>query len=220
MAFKKHFKVLLPLLILVAQAVSGVFGFILFGWLSTALDRIGGENSGLEEFFAYVSAFIVLTMTTSVTPFINLELEKGGYIQKIWNTAEVLVVQSVCSAFFMWQHCKVYFRPLDASWLGDALVTLIPMIIGLSNVLAMLIQIAIYAILNHRKNQKLPTAANDEPQQSGVLFIQIFNFSLLFQKSLQRRIVHILRLHFVEELQQLFGQHAYAADGIAFDIQR
>lgn len=102
MTFKKHFKVLLPLLILVAQAVSGVFGFILFGWLSTALGRIGGENSGLEEFFAYVSAFIVLTMTTSVTPFINLELEKGGYIQKIWNTAEVLVVQSVCSAFFVW----------------------------------------------------------------------------------------------------------------------
>ena len=31
MAFKKHFKVLLPLLILVAQAVSGVFGiFLLF----------------------------------------------------------------------------------------------------------------------------------------------------------------------------------------------
>lgn len=161
MTFKKHFKVLLPLLILVAQAVSGVFGFILFEWLSTALGRIGGENSGLEEFFAYVSAFIVLTMTTSVTPFINLELEKGGYIQKIWNTAEVLVVQSVCSAFFVWQHCKVYFRPLDASWLGDALVTLIPMIIGLSNVLAMLIQIAIYAILNHRKNRR---AALTQPQ--------------------------------------------------------
>lgn len=33
MAFKKHFKVLLPLLILVAQAVSGVFGFILF-WVA------------------------------------------------------------------------------------------------------------------------------------------------------------------------------------------
>lgn len=31
MTFKKHFKVLLPLLILVAQAVSGVFGiFLLF----------------------------------------------------------------------------------------------------------------------------------------------------------------------------------------------
>lgn len=161
MTFKKHFKVLLPLLILVAQAVSGVFGFILFGWLSTALGRIGGENSGLEEFFAYVSAFIVLTMTTSATPFINLELEKGGYIQKIWNTAEVLVVQSVCSAFFVWQHCKVYFRPPDASWLGDALVTLIPMIIGLSNVLAMLIQIAIYAILNHRKTRR---AALTQPQ--------------------------------------------------------
>lgn len=37
MIFKKHFKVLLPLLILVAQAVSGVFGFILFGWLSLLL---------------------------------------------------------------------------------------------------------------------------------------------------------------------------------------
>lgn len=61
----------------------------------------------------------------------------------------------------MWQHCKVYFRPLDASWLGDALVTLIPMIIGLSNVLAMLIQIAIYAILNHRKNRR---AALTQPQ--------------------------------------------------------
>ena len=91
MTFKKHFKVLLPLLILVAQAVSGVFGFILFGWLSTALGRIGGENSGLEEFFAYVSAFIVLTMTTSVTPFINLELEKAvtykksGIQQKYWS---------------------------------------------------------------------------------------------------------------------------------------
>ena len=39
---------------------------------------------------------------------------------------------------------------------------------------------------------------------------------------LLRMSVHdpILRLHFVKELQQLFGQHAYAADGITFDIQR
>lgn len=104
---------------------------------------------------------MIFTATTCVTPLINRAIEKGGYIQKIWNTAEVLVVQSVCSAFFVWQHCKVYFRPLDASWLGDALVTLIPMIIGLSNVLAMLIQIAIYAILHHRKTRR---AALTQPQ--------------------------------------------------------
>ena len=145
-AFKKHFKVLLPLLILVAQAVSGVFGIFLLFECLYSFDEY--------NFISFALLVLIFTATTCVTPLINRAIEKGGYIQKIWNTAEVLVVQSVCSAFFVWQHCKVYFRPPDASWLGDALVTLIPMIVGLSNVLAMLIQIAIYAILHHRKTRR------------------------------------------------------------------
>lgn len=153
MTFKKHFKVLLPLLILVAQAVSGVFGIFLLFECLYSFDEY--------NFISFALLVLIFTATTCVTPLINRAIEKGGYIQKIRNTAEVLVVQSVCSAFFVWQHCKVYFRPPDASWLGDALVTLIPMIIGLSNVLAMLIQIAIYAILNHRKNRR---AALTQPQ--------------------------------------------------------
>jgi uncharacterized membrane protein len=146
MQFQKHFKSASPISLLLAQIVTSVFGIFLLFECLYSFDEY--------NFISFALLVLIFTATTCVTPLINRAIEKGGYIQKIWNTAEVLVVQSVCSAFFVWQHCKVYFRPPDASWLGDALVTLIPMIIGLSNVLAMLIQIAIYTILHHRKTRR------------------------------------------------------------------
>lgn len=155
MAFKKHFKVLLPAAMLLAQILGSVFTSLL-SFATTSLASVTRSTV-----VGAITLFLTMQIAACTAPLINRKFEKGGYIQKIWNTAEVLVVQSVCSAFFVWQHCKVYFRPPDASWLGDALVTLIPMIIGLSNVLAMLIQIAIYAILNHRKNRR---AALTQPQ--------------------------------------------------------
>ena len=96
---------------------------------------------------------------TASTPLLNLRFEKNGYLQKIRNTSKVLFIQTACTALFAW---ALYGEDKDPkSNPFDLLLWLVCVSVSLSNVLAMLIQIAIYAILHHRKTRR---AALTQPQ--------------------------------------------------------
>lgn len=96
---------------------------------------------------------------TASTPLLNLRFEKNGYLQKIRNTSKVLFIQTACTALFAWTLYGADKDPKSNPF--DLLLWLVCVSVSLSNVLAMLIQIAIYAILNHRKNRR---AALTQPQ--------------------------------------------------------
>lgn len=96
---------------------------------------------------------------TASTPLLNLRFEKNGYLQKIRNTSKVLFIQTACTALFAWALYGADKDPKSNPF--DLLLWLVCVSVSLSNVLAMLIQIAIYAILHHRKTRR---AALTQPQ--------------------------------------------------------
>ncbi len=89
---------------------------------------------------------------TASTPLLNLRFEKNGYLQKIRNTSKVLFIQTACAALFAWALHGADKDPKSNPF--DLLLWLVCVSVSLSNVLVMLIQIAIYAILHHRKTRR------------------------------------------------------------------
>lgn len=71
----------------------------------------------------------------------------------------MLFIQTACTALFAWALYGADKDPKSNPF--DLLLWLVCVSVSLSNVLAMLIQIAIYAILHHRKNRR---AALTQPQ--------------------------------------------------------
>lgn len=119
----------------------------------------GREDAVLRTVVTTIGTVFAVMVGTASTPLLNLRFEKNGYLQKIRNTSKVLFIQTACTALFAWALYGADKDPKSNPF--DLLLWLVCVSVSLSNVLAMLIQIAIYAILNHRKNRR---AALTQPQ--------------------------------------------------------
>ena len=163
MQFQKHFKSASPISLLLAQIVTSVFGFAVYFLFATPvamyIAHTGREDAVLRTVVTTIGTFFAVMVGTASTPLLNLRFEKSGYLQKIRNTSKVLFIQTACTALFAWALYGADKDPKSNPF--DLLLWLVCVSVSLSNVLAMLIQIAIYAILHHRKTRR---AALTQPQ--------------------------------------------------------
>ncbi len=163
MQFQKHFKSASPISLFLAQIVTSVFGFAVYFLFATPvamyIAHTGRENEVLRTVVTTIGTVFAVMVGTASTPLLNRRFEKNGYPQKIRNTSKVLLIQTVCAALFAWALYGADKNPKSNPF--DLLLWLVCVSVSASNVLAMLIQIAIYAILNHRKNRR---AALTQPQ--------------------------------------------------------
>lgn len=163
MQFQKHFKSASPISLLLAQIVTSVFGFAVYFLFATPVTMYiaytGREDAVLRTVVTTIGTVFAVMVGTASTPLLNLRFEKNGYLQKIRNTSKVLFIQTACTALFAWALYGADKDPKSNPF--DLLLWLVCVSVSLSNVLAMLIQIAIYAILNHRKNRRAYSTAAD-----------------------------------------------------------
>lgn len=150
MAFKKHFKVLLPAAMLLAQILGSVFTSLL-SFATTALASVTHSTV-----IGAITLFFTMQIAACTAPLINRKFEKGGYIQKIWNTAEVLFVQIIIAAYFIPRFYTLCIGPDYPNWLEDTFVLFFHAAASTSYALGMVIQIIIYAVLYRRQKRQAP----------------------------------------------------------------
>ena len=147
MQFQKHFKSASPISLLLAQIVTSVFGFAVYFLFATPVTMYiaytGREDEILRTAVTIIGTVFAVMVGTASTPLLNLRFEKNGYLQKIRNTSKVLFIQTACTALFAWALYGADKDPKSNPF--DLLLWLVCVSVSLSNVLAMLIQIAIYA---------------------------------------------------------------------------
>ena len=168
---KRRFHALPSLAIFVAPFISCIYGMLVYTWIvpdHIIFDRRVGEKIAAWDYFQFALALILTFFTvTCVPPLINRWLEKGDYIQKIINLLPALAIQGVAAAYLVPHFCSIYSEMMyyGSGFLYNSLYLEATALFSLCflplNTLGMLIQIIIYAILNHRKTRR---AALTQPQ--------------------------------------------------------
>ena len=162
MAFKKHFKVLLPAAMLLAQILGSVFTSLL-SFATTSLASVTRSTV-----VGAITLFLTMQIAACTAPLINRKFEKGGYIQKIWNTAEVMLVQIVIAAYFIPRFYTLCTGPDYPNWLEDTFVLFFHVAASTSYALGMVIQIIIYAVLYRRQKRQATVTVGQLPQEPSV----------------------------------------------------
>ena len=218
MVFKKHFKVLLPAAMLLAQVLGSVFTSLL-SFTTIALASVTHSTV-----VAAITLFLTMQIAACTAPLINRKFEKGGYIQKIWNAAEVLFVQIIIAAYFIPSFYTLYTGPDYTDWLADTFVLFFHAAASTSYALGMVIQIIIYAVLYRRQKRQAPVTVGQLPQELPVGAEQVKPPAVCETKPTETKrrfkALHSLAIFAAQLISCIYGMYVYtwiAPDHIVFD---